>query len=77
MVNSSNADILEYIRKMKPTKCIINPPYENNNPIKFTKQAIDYIEPNGKLIIIMPTPTLTHNQGGLTEQLLGLLNLIL
>lgn len=70
MVNSSDADILEYIRKMKPTKCIINPPYENNNPIKFTKQAMYYIEPNGKLIIIMPTPTLTHNQGGLTEQLL-------
>lgn len=70
MVNSSDADILKYIKKMKPTKCIINPPYESNNPIKFTKQAIDYIEPNGKLIIIMPTPTLTHNQGGSTEQLL-------
>ncbi|MBU1110866.1 N-6 DNA methylase [Patescibacteria group bacterium] len=70
MVNSNDADILEYIKKMKPTKCIINPPYESNNPIKFTKQAIDYIEPNGKLIIIMPTPTLTHNEGGLTEQLL-------
>src|SRR3989338_989867 len=70
IVNSSDGDILEYIRKVKPTKCIINPPYENNNPIKFTKQAIDYIEPNGKLIIIMPTPTLTHNQDGLTEELL-------
>jgi hypothetical protein len=70
MVNSSDADILQYIREMKPTKSIINPPYENNNPIKFTKQAIDYLEPNGKLIIIMPTPTLTHNQDGLTEHLL-------
>lgn len=70
IVNSSDSDVLEYIRKMKPTKCIINPPYENNNPIKFTKQAIDYIEPNGRLIIIIPTPTLTHNQGELTENLL-------
>jgi hypothetical protein len=70
MVNSSDTDILEYIKRAKPTKSIINPPYENNNPIKFTKQAIEYIESNGKLIIIMPTPTLTHNQGGLTEELL-------
>lgn len=46
---------------MKPTKCIINPPYENNNPIKFTKQALEYLEPNGKLIIIMPRTTLKNN----------------
>ena len=71
IVNSSDSDVLEYIKIMKPTKCIINPPYENNNPIKFTTQAIDFLEPNGKLIIIMPTPTLTHNQGGLTEKLLS------
>ena len=41
---------------------MINPPYENNNSIKFVKQALDYLENNGKLIIIMPTPTLTRNQ---------------
>jgi type I restriction enzyme M protein len=70
VVNSNDSDILKYIKKMKATKCIINPPYENNNPIKFTKQAIDYLEHNGKLIIIMPTPTLTHNQGGLTDKIL-------
>lgn len=75
MVNSSDADLLNYIREMKPTKCVINPPYEKNNPIKFTKQALDYVEPNGKLIIIMPTPTLTHNQGGLTEKLLEIAKL--
>lgn len=75
IVNGNDNDILEYIKKVKPTKCIINPPYENNNPIKFTRQAIDYIEPNGKLIIIMPTPTLTHNQNGLTEQLLDVAKL--
>ena len=60
-------ELLSYI---KPTKAIMNPPYENNKPILFTKQAIDYIEPNGKLIVIMPTPTLTKNQGGITNQLL-------
>lgn len=70
VVNSDDDELLNFIRGSKPTKVIINPPYENNKPIKFTIQAIDYLEPNGKLIIIMPTPTLTHNQGGLTEKLL-------
>lgn len=60
---------------MKPTKVIINPPYENNNPIKFTIQALNYLEPGGKLVIIMPTPTLTHNQGGLTEKVLSMAKL--
>ncbi len=71
VVNSDDDELLAFIRGCKPTKVIINPPYENNKPIKFTLQAIDYLEPNGKLIIIMPTPTLTHNQGGLTEELLS------
>ena len=53
---------------MKPTRVIINPPYENNNLIKFTLQALNYLEPGGKLVIIMPTPTLTHNQGGMIEK---------
>lgn len=71
IVNSSDKELLDFIRKMKPTKCIINPPYENNLPIHFTLSAIDYLEPNGKLIIIMPTPTLTKNlKNGLTKQLL-------
>ncbi|MDD2435699.1 MAG: N-6 DNA methylase [Bacilli bacterium] len=70
IVGNKKADILEYIRSLKPTKCIINPPYEHNNSIRFTKQALDYLEPNGKLIIIMPTPTLKRNQNGLTEEIL-------
>lgn len=72
VINSTDNDLLEYIRKMKPTKCTINPPYEKNNPIRFTQQAIEYLEPNGKLIIIMPTPTLTKNvkNGGLTMKIL-------
>lgn len=62
IINNKDQKVFEYIRKQKPTKCIINPPYENNYPIKFVKQAIDYLEPNGKLIVIMPSPTLTQNQ---------------
>ncbi len=54
--------LLDYIKKLKPTKCIINPPYENGNPIKFVKQAIEYLEPNGKLVIIMPKVTLSQNK---------------
>lgn len=75
VVNNKDSELLKYIRKMKPTKCIINPPYENNNPIKFAKQAIEYLEPYGKLVIIMPTPTLTYNQGGLTDKLLEIAKL--
>ena len=70
VINSSDEELLSYIKSYKPTKIIINPPYENNNSIKFAIQAIEYLEPNGKLIMIMPTPTLTHNQNGLTEKLL-------
>ena len=75
VVNNSDKELLEYIHGLKPTRVIINPPYENNNPIKFTMQALNYLESGGKLVIIMPTPTLTHNQGGLTEKILGLAKL--
>lgn len=61
IINSSDDDILRQIRKWKPTKVIINPPYENGNAVKFTRQALEYLEPNGRLIIIMPTPTLKKN----------------
>ena len=69
------SEIFEEIKRLKPNKCIINPPYENKNPIIFTKQALDFIEPNGKLIIIMPTPTLNRNIGGLTDEILKMAKL--
>lgn len=75
IVNNNDAELLNFIRSMKPTRVIINPPYENDNPIKFTLQALKYLEPNGKLIIIMPTPTLTHNQKGLTNKILSIAKL--
>lgn len=72
MINSTDSDLLDYIKSKKPTKAIINPPYERNASIDFVNQALDYLEPNGKLIIIMPTPTLTKNQseGGKTHEVL-------
>lgn len=75
VISSKDSDLLSSIRLLKPTKCIINPPYENNSSIKFTKQALDYLEPNGKLVIIMPTPTLTKNQNGLSEEILKIAKL--
>lgn len=75
IVDGSDKQLFDYIREMHPTKIIINPPYENNNPIKFTLQALKYLDPNGKLVIIMPTPTLTHNQDGLTEEVLKMAKL--
>lgn len=35
IVNNNDKELLDFIKGMKPTKCIINPPYENNNPIKL------------------------------------------
>ena len=58
--NHRDVELLAYIRSLKPTRIIINPPYENNNSIKFTLQALKYLEADGKLIVIMPTPTLLH-----------------
>ena len=65
-----NRELIKYIKSLKARKCIINPPYENNQPIKFVRQAIEFIESNGKLIVIMPTPTLNRNIGGDTDEIL-------
>lgn len=70
IVNEEPQNLLNEIRSKKVKKCIINPPYENNKPIAFVKQAINYLENNGKLIVIMPTPTLQNNINGETEKIL-------
>ena len=75
IIDSDSKELFDFIKTKKPTKVIINPPYEDNKSIDFTIHAIKYLEPNGKLIIIMPTPTLTHNQNGLTEKLLKMARL--
>jgi len=58
---ADDVNLLKYIKSLSPTHVIINPPYENGKPIKFTKQALDYLNSNGKLIIIMPSITLMQN----------------
>ena len=77
LVGSSDEVLLNYIKSKKPNKCIINPPYEQDNPIKFVKQALEYLEPNGKLVVIMPTPTLTKHQeeNGITHKILEMARL--
>ena len=47
----------DYIKSLKPTKCIINPPYEGNNCFLFTKQGLDFLEVGGKLIVIIKENT--------------------
>ncbi len=76
IVNGNDKEILQFIREAKPTKAIINPPYEDNKSIEFVRQAIEYLEPNGRLIIIMPTPTLTFNiKNGMTQRVLDMATL--
>jgi len=74
--SKDDAAFLKYVRQFKPNKVIINPPYENNSSILFTRQALEYMEPGGRLIIIMPTPTLNKNVStGLTEEVLRMARL--
>lgn len=75
IVNNKDQVLYKYIKELKPTKCIINPPYELDSPIKFTEQALKYIEDNGKLIIIMPTPTLNKHKSDLTQGILEIAKL--
>ena len=71
----ANQDVIAHIKSLHAKKCIINPPYENNQPILFVRQAIDFIDANGKLIVIMPTPTLNRNIGGATDEVLKMARL--
>lgn len=77
IVNNLDDILLDFIKNKKPNKCIINPPYEQDNPIRFLKQALDYLEPHGKLIIIIPTPTLAKHkkENGLTHDILAMAHL--
>lgn len=70
IIDGDSKELFEFIKSKRPRKVIINPPYEDNKSINFVYHAIKYLEPNGRLIVIMPTPTLTHNQNGLTEKIL-------
>jgi type I restriction enzyme M protein len=60
-VATADEKLRDYVKGLKPTKCVINPPYENDNPINFTMSAIEYLEDGGRLIIIMPNNTLSKD----------------
>lgn len=58
-VVAADKKLRDYVRTKQPNKCVINPPYENDNPISFTMSAIEYLEDGGRLVIIMPNNTLS------------------
>lgn len=66
---TDNITFFNYIKSLKPTKCIINPPYEGTNCFDFTKQALDFLESNGKLIIIIKENTFQKINKGIEELL--------
>jgi type I restriction enzyme M protein len=59
VVSGDDTEFRDYIRSLGPTKAIINPPYEQDNPILFTVSALDYLKDGGELVIIMPVNTLS------------------
>ena len=66
-VAEADEDFRDYIYGLGPSKCVINPPYEQDNPINFTMSAIEYLEEGGKLVIIMPVNTLSKDPRSTTE----------
>lgn len=66
-VAEADEDFRDYIYGLGPSKCVINPPYEQDNPINFTMSAIEYLEEAGKLVIIMPVNTLSKDPRSTTE----------
>jgi len=60
-VRPADSKFRDYVKRLRPTKCVINPPYENDNPINFTLSALEYLEENGRLVIIMPVNTLSKD----------------
>lgn len=60
-VKASDKKLRDYVKTLKPTKCVINPPYEHENPINFTISALEYLEEGGRLVIIIPNNTLSKD----------------
>ncbi|PKI89878.1 restriction endonuclease [Actinomycetales bacterium SN12] len=68
-VKPTDKKLRRYIKGLKPTKCVINPPYEHDNPINFTMSALEYLEEGGHLVIIMPVNTLSKDPKAATTVL--------
>lgn len=60
-VAAPETKLRDYVKGLKPTKCVINPPYENDLSIPFTMSAIEYLQEGGRLVIIMPNNTLAKS----------------
>lgn len=75
LINEDSEIYDAFINKYKPNKCIINPPYEKNLPIKFVKKALKLIQDGGKLIVVMPSITLNKNVSKDTKEVLSLARL--
>ncbi len=60
-VGTADEKLRGYIKGLEPTKCVINPPYENDLAVPFTMSAIEYLEEGGRLVIIMPNNTLSKS----------------
>lgn len=58
----ADEDLRNYVKSLEPNKCVINPPYENDNPINFTTSAIEYLGEGGRLVIIVPNNTYSKSQ---------------
>lgn len=60
-VAKADEKLRNYVKSLKPNKCVINPPYEGDLPINFTISAINYLEEGGRLVIIVPNNTLSRS----------------
>lgn len=75
LIKKGTAVYNDFKNKYKPKKCIINPPYEKNLPILFVKKALELIEDNGRLIVVMPSTTLNKNVNSGTKEVLNMARL--
>lgn len=61
-VSDIDRKLRDYICNLQPTKCIINPPYEQDNPINFTTSALECLDDGGRLVIIVPNNSYSKAQ---------------
>lgn len=61
-ISMADRGLREYVKSLRPSKTIINPPYEHDNPINFTISGIEYLEEGGRLIILVPNNTYSKGQ---------------
>lgn len=67
--------LLDEIKKHKPTKVIINPPYENDLPLRFVYNAMNFLENNGVLVAIFPNKHFFIEKSELRDRILDIATL--